>query len=290
MHMERLDTHVGHVKIEIIEPLSILRVVCDDKENGLMADLTFTARTAAHEEPRFLRRAGSQILMDVTRMTQNGVWAGWLEVKGSKIEVHPDHFRGTRDRSWGIRSIGDADPQPNPEAMLPQFYWLWAPLNFDNFATHYFVNDDKDGVAWNSNGIVIPLIGDDKEIEQMKESSSRLEFASGRRHASRAEIEFVKASGERWLLELTPRWNFYMKGIGYGHSHFAHGSYHGELETGFDEFRLSEVDATNIHIQAMCDVLLTTPNGEYKGQGVLEQLIIGPHAPSGFVDFMDMAP
>ena len=80
-----------------------------------------------------------------------------------------------------------------------------------------------------------------------------------------------------------------MKGIGYGHSHFAHGSYHGELETGFDEFRLSEVDATNIHIQAMCDVLLTTPNGEYKGQGVLEQLIIGPHAPSGFVDFMDMA-
>jgi len=106
--------------------------------------------------------------MDVTRMTQNGTWAGWVEVKGRRINVKADNFRGTRDRSWGIRSVGQADPQTNPDAMIPQFYWLWAPLNFDEFATHYFVNDDQDGIPWNGNGVVIPLLdsdGEDAELE-----------------------------------------------------------------------------------------------------------------------------
>jgi len=330
MHMERLDTEVGPIKIEIIEPLRVLRIVCDDKENRISADLTFTGRTPAHEEPRFLRRNGSQIMMDVTRMMQNGVWTGWFEVKGKKIEVQPENFRGTRDRSWGIRGIGEADPQPNPYAMHPQFYWLWAPLNFEGFGTHYFVNDDKDGISWNSNGVAVPLIDDkdrddkdrddkdrddkdrddkdrddkdrddkdrddkdqddkDQDIEQMSRFSSKLEFVPGTRHAKRAEIEFTSASGEDWHFELTTRWNFNMKGIGYGHAHWGHGSYHGELETGYDEFVVAEIEPLDLHVQAMCDVLLTTSDGEHRGQGVLEQIVFGPHAPSGFKEQLDMA-
>ena len=38
----------------------------------------------------------------------------------------------------------------------------------------------------------------------------------------------------------------------------------------------------------MCDVVLTTKQGQEKGQGVLEQLVIGP-APSGFAGMMDFA-
>ncbi|HIG42927.1 MAG: hypothetical protein ABGY96_00575 [bacterium] len=291
MHMERMDTEVGHVKIEIVEPLSVLRVVCEDEANGIRADVTFTARTPAHEEPRFMRRSGSQVMMDVTRMTQNGTWAGWVEVKGRRINVKADNFRGTRDRSWGIRSVGQADPQTNPDAMIPQFYWLWAPLNFDEFATHYFVNDDQDGIPWNGNGVVIPLLDSENEtVEKMQSWSSKIQFESGRRTAKSTEIDFVTSAGEQWNLKLTTQWNFYMKGIGYGHEHFGHGSYHGELETGYDEFILAEVDATNLHVQAMCDVVLTTPNKTHQGQGILEQLIFGPHAPSGFTELMDMAP
>jgi hypothetical protein len=291
MQMERLDTEVGPIRIEIKEPLSVLRIVCDDKANGIMADVTFTARTPAHEEPRFLRRTGSQVMMDATRMTQNGVWSGWLEVKGRRIEVGENNFWGTRDRSWGIRPVGAADPQKNPHATLMQFYWLWAPLNFEDFATHYFVNDDSDGVAWNSNGIVIPLLGrEDITTVQMKEWSSKVEFEPGRRTAKSAEINFVTSSGEPWHIQLNVKWNFFMKGLGYGHEHFGHGTYHGELETGYDEFVVSEVDPVNLHVQAMCEVVLTTPDKQHQGQGILEQLIVGPHAPSGFVELMDMAP
>ena len=294
MHMERLDTQVGSVAVEILEPLYQHRITCNDKDNGILADLIFTARTPVHEEPRFTRRAGSQVAMDLTRMTQNGCWSGWLEVKGKRIVVDPDAFRGTRDRSWGIRSIGLSDPQPNPYSGEQQFYWLWAPLNFDDFATHYFLNDDSQGESWNSNGIRIPVINGQKDIhkpvEQMKSWRSELKYKSGTRHAQSATIWLETLTGEEYKIDLIPQWNFYMSGIGYTHPHFRHGTYHGELETGYDEYITAEVPATDIHIQAMCAAVFNGPNGQVKGQGVLEQFILGPHKPSGFKDLMDMAP
>ena len=52
---------------------------------------------------------------------------------------------------------------------------------------------------------------------------------------------------------------------------------------------LNAVSPENIHVQAMCDAMLTTSKGQEQGQGVLEQLVIGPHAPSGFTELMDFA-
>ncbi|MFT7687587.1 MAG: hypothetical protein ACI9FB_002943, partial [Candidatus Azotimanducaceae bacterium] len=288
MHMERLDTSVGPVSIEIVKPLEVLRVVCSDKENAIEADLTFTARTLAHEEPRFTRRAGSQMAMDVTRMMQNGSWEGWIKVKGRRIEV--SEFWGTRDRSWGIRTIGEADSQPNPSAKATQFYWLWAPLNFEEFSTHYFLNDDAEGKSWNGNGVIIPVEGSDGSLKKMASWSSSIEFVSGTRIAETAIIELIGDAGEHYQIELTPKWNFSMKGIGYGHEVWKHGSFHGELAVGYDEYAVSDLNPKDIHVQAMCDVKLITPDGEFLGQGVLEQLIIGPHAPSGFKEMLDFAP
>lgn len=288
MHMERLGLSVGPISVDIVEPLEVLRVVCDDAENKIRADVTFTARTLPHEEPRFTRRSGSQVTMDVTRMTQFGSWTGWIEIKGKRIDITPEEFTGCRDRSWGIRGVGQADPQPNPYGAGFQFYWLWAPLNFDDFAVHYFVNEDGEGEPWNANGIVIPLIGNQPPAK-IKSYTSAMKFKSGTRHARSAEIDFVDADGENWHFLLTPKWHFYMRGIGYTHPHWRHGSYHGELETGYDEFRVDEMPPTDIHIQAMCDVQLSGPMGERSGVGVLEQLIVGPHAPSGFREPMDMA-
>ena len=287
MHMERLDTSVGNVAVNIIKPMEQIQITCDDSENGISADLVFNAVTLPHEEPRFTRRTGSQVTMDVTRMMQNGIWTGWINVKGKRIDVIESEFRGTRDRSWGIRSIGAADAQANPAAEPPQYYWLWAPLNFDGFATHYFVNEDKNGEAWNSGGTIIPF-GNSAE-ERMKTVSSNIVYAPGTRHASDFDILFTRKSGEQINIKLTPKWHFYMKGIGYGHPEFGHGSYHGELATGYDEYLVKDVTPDNLHIQAMCDAIFTSETGESKGQGVLEQLIFGPHQPSGFKDTMDFA-
>ena len=48
-------------------------------------------------------------------------------------------------------------------------------------------------------------------------------------------------------------------------------------------------NAHNLHIQAISETHMTGSLGERRGHGVLEQLIIGPHKPSGFTALMDMA-
>jgi hypothetical protein len=63
---------------------------------------------------------------------------------------------------------------------------------------------------------------------------------------------------------------------------------------GYEAFDLATVNETEYkfwHVQAFCHARLTgAEGGEKKGVGILEQLIIGPHEPSGFKEFLDMAP
>ncbi len=289
LHMERLDTRVGPIEIEVIEPLSVLRLTCRDPEHGIDADVTFNARFPAIEEPRFTRRAGSMTVMDYTRLTQNGCYDGHVEVNGQRHALQRAACWGTRDRSWGIRPVGMRDPQTNPLAGGPQFFWLWCPLNFDDCASFYHLNADANGVAWNTMGRVV----DSDAADDIAVVSSHLKYASGTRHARAATVTMEPRAGEVVEIRLTPRQTFYMKGLGYGHPEWSHGLYHGELDTGYDVYELDEVDPadpTHFHIQAICDATLKRDGHERQGQGVLEQLVIGPFAPYGFRDVTDLAP
>jgi hypothetical protein len=107
-------------------------------------------------------------------------------------------------------------------------------------------------------------------------------------------IETRDPKGGAWRVELSPRFNFYMSGIGYGHPEWGHGQYKGELAIGYDTYDLATVNENDprfLHVQAFVTARLAGPEGmERVGAGVLEQLIIGPHAPSGFKDILDPAP
>jgi hypothetical protein len=292
LHMERLDTRVGPVCVEVIEPLRVLGVRCDDGDNGIRAELAFHARALPVEEPRFRRRIGSALSMDYTRLTQNGTWEGAIEVRGKRFDVTRDVYWGTRDRSWGIRGIGARDNQRNPYAERPQFYWLWCPLNFDDCITLYHSNADADGEAWNTNGVICPLLGEG-EPEVMLNVGSEVTFKSGTRHAAHAVIDFRSKKGEDYQIEVRPKYEFFMRGLGYTHPDWGHGAYKGELETGYEATQLSEInpaDTAYFHVQAISEATLRGKGQERIGRGVLEQLIIGPHAPSGFKDLVDLAP
>ena len=289
MSLERLDTTVGPLGLEVEVPLERLRIRCDDPESGLHCDLVFTARIPAHEEPRFVRRVGAQLGMDLTRMMQNGSWSGTLTVAGETHRLSDALFQGTRDRSWGLRNIGAPDAQPNPAAGDFQFYWIWTPMNFEDFSIHYFVNQDAEGTAWNENAVLIPKWGGGPEIP-MTFYRYQCSYSPGTRFASHAQVLMSDASGEAYEIELTPRWNFYMKGLGYGHETHRHGSYHGPLSVVREQYSTASVPPNNIHVQAFCDVSLKTSQGVIHGQGVLEQLVVGPHRPSGFSQLMDFAP
>jgi hypothetical protein len=85
-----------------------------------------------------------------------------------------------------------------------------------------------------------------------------------------------------------------MLGLGYGHPTWAHGRHHGEAVTvEREDFAVAELDPMlphHLHIQAIVGVTMTAPDGSVRtGKGVLEQLVIGAHAPSGFKGMLDPA-
>lgn len=291
LNSERMDTRIGPIAVEVIEPLERLRVSVADNAHGISADLTFRARAPAVEEPRFTFRQGPRTVMDYTRLTQNGAYEGFIVVGGKRLEIAPEKVVGTRDRSWGVRPIGLADAQGVAPPRPPQFYWLWAPLNFPDRFMLYHINADANGKPWNTASFV-GLLGTEPPLH-MTSCASKIAYKSGTRHAKLAVIETMDASGGAWRAELTSRFHFYMSGIGYMHPEWGHGHWKGENALGYDTYDLAAVDENDPrfwHVQAFVTAQLTGPGIERAGAGVLEQLVIGAHAPSGFKELMDVAP
>ncbi len=283
---ERLDTRVGPVSIEIVRPMRTLRLRVEHE--AVKADLTFEARAPAIEEPRFTRRAGPRIVMDLTRFTQHGGYSGSLKVSGRTYEANPSRVWGSRDRSWGVRGIGPQDPAGAPASAMPQFFWLWSPTNFEDLCTHFDVNENADGSRWHEFGAVTRA-NPDAQLELAGSVGFRVDYAAGTRHACHAEIILGAAAGGEHHVELATLYNFYMQGIGYGHPKWGHGMYVGAELATYESFKIAEVnerDPMYQHIQAVCRAKM----GSREGMGILEMAIFGPHQPSGFKEFLDMHP
>ena len=289
MGADRLDTRVGPVRITIVEPLRRLRLEIDDAESGLAADLLYTARTPAYEEAPYHWRPGNRTLFDYTRLTQHGTWEGTITVPGGRVlAVEPDEWWGTRDRSWGVRPVGERE-QGAPDGVGPNgFYWLWAPVQFDDAGYLWDVNETPTGDRWHDEVMASGAgsAGIDGPVEH-GDASYRFDFKPGTRHAASFGLELQFPSGTR-TLELEPLFNFYMLGIGYGHMTQGHGMYLGEAFRAADSWAIADADETSPfhqHIQALCRV---RRDDGAEGIGILEQLIFGPHAPSGLTDLLDM--
>lgn len=291
LNMERMDTQVGPIRVEVVEPLKVLRVTVDAPKQGIRAELTFTGRAFPLEEPRFTRRNGPRVLMDVTRLTQNGTYAGWIEVDGARTEV--GGWLGTRDRSWGVRPIGAPDAQPPSPAIAPQFFWLWSPCTMEDGDLYAHTNDDEHGRPWNRRAAFRPLGGGIADECHWDDAEYAITWKRGSRHAQTAALTLRDATGET-RVEFEVGQTFMMLGLGYGHPTWGHGRSHGEaLTVEREDFEADELDPMqphHLHIQALVGVTMTAPDGPVRrGKGVLEQLAIGPHAPSGFTGMLDPA-
>jgi hypothetical protein len=286
--MERMDLTVGPISLEVLEPLNRLALKVEAPEHGLRAEIVFTGRAFPVEEPRFIRRQGPRAFMDYTRLTQNGRYGGWIELDGRRRSV--EGFVGTRDRSWGIRPIGARDPQEAVPPAPAQFFWIWSPTNFETGSFFFHTNDDAAGAPWNRRAVWAPDGASADEMTEIADCAVAIDWKQGSRHAARAEVTLKEAGGTR-TVSYEPQYEFFMLGLGYGHPKWAHGLAHGPLAVEREDRLLAEVDMRqphHLHVQALCKVTSTAPDGrESVGRGVLEQLAIGPHAPSGLTGVFD---
>ncbi|HEY4331796.1 MAG TPA: hypothetical protein VGM78_04480, partial [Ilumatobacteraceae bacterium] len=284
---DRIDaTAVGPIRVEILEPLRTIRLHVDAPAQGLRADLTFAAASDALEEPHFFQRAGVRVLFDYTRLTQFGRWSGWIELDGERIEVSDQAVVGSRDRSWGVRPVGEPAPSGAPVGW-PQFYWLWAPVCFPDFATHFDVNEYGDGRRWHEVGAILP---NGSAAESMRTVDYRIEWQPGTRYAASFEYDLISWTGAVATISLQPIFNFQMRGIGYGHPEWNHGSWRGESAVGGERLSLpvsNPLTRDNVHVQTLCTATYRDTEGrQAEGTGILELLCVGDH-PTGLRGILD---
>ena len=103
---------------------------------------------------------------------------------------------------------------------------------------------------------------------------------------SACELDLVPLEGDIRTISLEPGLRFQMKGLGYGHPKWKQGAWIGELEIGSESFDPAELDLTrpeNLHVQQ----IVRATDGSRTGIGVLEQIAIGPHSPSGLTGALE---
>lgn len=293
--VERAHTSVGPVTVTVVRPMESLRLTVAPNAHGLAADLVFEARAVACEEERQVRVAGAVPMMDVTRFAQHGTWAGWIDVRGQRIEIDPRRALGTRDRSWGIRPVGE----PPGGAPLPggdghQIFWLWGPCNFEDETTYIAIFDDAEGSRFYQHAAIAPVRAPSEPavdpggiVQPVRDTTFRIDWQPGTRRARSASMTLTPfGDAPPRELRFTVLYTFQMCGIGYSHPHWAHGRWIGEHEVGGDQWALGDVDPMapqNLHIQNVCEVTLDGRSG----WGILEQIAVGPHHPTGLTGLLD---
>ncbi len=292
---ERTDMSVGPLRIEVLEPMRRARVVLEDNDSGLACDLTFSGRSACIQEQRQILWNGARRMMDATRFDQFGVWEGVVATPEGEIIVSPDECRATKDRSWGVRGVGEPVTDGAPQAP-GGFFFLWAPLFWDDHITHAIYFDGMDGEALVREALTAPLYPaeedipgvEDGRVERFAGTVHRVEYHPGTRLAKAAEIDLIDLAGTRRTVTLEPMLRFQFKGLGYGHPKWRQGAWQGELATGYESFDPNDLDLLrpeNLHVQQV----MRASDGERTGIGVLEQIVIGPYSPAGFTEFLDGA-
>ncbi|HEY8121400.1 MAG TPA: hypothetical protein VII78_08785 [Myxococcota bacterium] len=291
-------TRVGPISLTILEPMRRLRFAAAENEHGIGCDLTFVSRAPALEEERARMRAfdSTRNLVDMTRFTQFGTWEGWVRAGGVTTRIDPATTFATRDRSWGVRSVGAAAPA-RPTAP-PAFGWLWAPVHFaDECAlVGYFQN--ADGTQWGASGMRIAvstapaLHADpgDPALRAFEPTGDALTFVPGTRWVKsgvfRGRERGPAAQGAAEIaleLEVTRRFN--MNGLGYAHPQWGHGVWQGELRVESEVWKESDLAPGNPFHNHIHN-LVTAKLGAKRGVGLLEQILFGPLSRYGFSDFL----
>eukprot|EP01062_Namystynia_karyoxenos_P062707 TRINITY_DN55585_c0_g1_i1.p1 TRINITY_DN55585_c0_g1~~TRINITY_DN55585_c0_g1_i1.p1 ORF type:complete len:1102 (+),score=275.72 TRINITY_DN55585_c0_g1_i1:79-3306(+) len=364
---ERILRKVGPISIDVLEPLQSCRLRLEPGHvPGFSCDISFRGRFPAQKEPRFDADIAGVGLMSYTRLTQLVEWSGDLEICGKAYRA--ERWWGTRDRSWGLRPHKHCDPGSVKRAktlatpdgrwiaslitdvqklagkVMPQFYWLWAPMHLPNGGLQYHSNEHADGVPWNSAAIMFgdfahpeggsprtrcavaplplspsdaaPVIVDQRDADPLAARMADLaghavRYQPGTRHAARF-CAAVQSNGrlQGLLCEPTGR-RFFMTGLGYSHPTWGHGvRREGQLGLSYDVIetacvdmmssmhwhiqevvRVTPVDLGDVRNPGAVDALLDRSHldGPF-GVGVVEQLIVGPHSPSGLHGVLDATP
>jgi hypothetical protein len=285
-----LEQRVGGYQIEVVEPLERLSLRCTSPDGSLDFDLRWTGSfPAVREEPHLLLTA-SRPIVDASRFSQVGSWSGHLRVGDREFAVTDDRWAGARDRSWGIRPVGEPEPpgRAAAEGSMQGFWWVYAPLQFDSCAVILILQENPDGYrTLNDARRVWP----DGRVEQLGWPRLSIAYRSGTRHPESARIGLTAADGTPLTLDLETVTSLPLHvGAGYnGDPDWSHGRWMGREWSSSAVYDLTDPAVTaRVPFGVIDHLARATLNGE-EGWGMFEHASMGRHDPTGFKDWSSVS-
>lgn len=283
-----MESKVGGYRLEVIEPLQKIRLICEHED--LSCDITWDGSFPAVLEEAHILMSGPRPILDASRFAQVGTWSGTVSVQGRDIPVDPETWVGTRDRSWGIRPVGEPDPQGRwTYENRGGHYWTYVPLRFDDFALVVIVQESQDGHrTLNHATRVFP----DGRVEQLGWPRVEVTYRSGTRHPESARIHLTTPKGEPLVVDIENLGFISLShGAGYGGDpEWTHGEWRGENWSSSSVFDTTTPEfLSRLPYSTLDHVAKATIDGQV-GWGMFEHAAMGRHDPSGFVGWVDMAP
>jgi hypothetical protein len=288
-----LTHEVGGLRVEVLDPLRSIRLVCD--ADGLRADLTWQGSFPAVLEQPHLMSGSTRPTLHAQRFAQVGSWTGTLVVAGQEIAVAPADWHGTRDRSWGIRPSGEAEP-PGRDADIAAdgFWWLYCPFRFEDFALVVILQETPDGYRTLNDAVRVNACG---RVEQLGWPRVELDYRSGSRHPLGARLALTTPGGQALEMEISTMTSVALHvGCGYGGDpEWTHGQWRGADWAEVATYDLTAEDVAGRIPWGVSDhsaraVLRTPGEPDREGWGLFEHASIGRHDPTGFADWLSVAP
>jgi hypothetical protein len=287
---ERLAPSVGPYRVEVLEPLRRIRLVCDGDDHGLGFDLRWEGSFPAVMEQPHVMRSGARAILDASRFAQVGTWEGVLRIDGEEVAVSPDVWVGTRDRSWGIRPVGEGEPTGRPaDDPTAGLWWLYVPLRFDAFAVVVIVQENADGYRTLNDAT---RVWPDGRVEQLGWPEVEITYRSATRLPERAAIRLTERGGKPLDLEVSSLGYVALHvGAGYGGDpDWGHGQWRGRGWVEGAVYDLTDpAVVTRVPYGVIDHVGRATCDGA-EGWGLLEHGTMGRHDPSGFANWDSVAP
>jgi hypothetical protein len=286
---------VGPFRIEVLEPLERVRLVCDGDDHGIGFDLTWHGSFPAVDEQPHEWRSGpaAKVALDAQRFAQLGTWEGELRVAGQSFTATHDTWVGSRDRSWGIRPSGEPEPPARAgDEPIEGFWWLYVPLRFEEFAVVVIIQEDPDGYRVLNDAVRIWPAAANRRPEQLGWPRTEIHYRSGTREPTGATIHLTEADGTPFVLEVESLGYVALNaGTGYGGDPtWTHGCWRGPNWVESVDIDMAEPSVAAMVPFGLLDHVARARIGDHEGWGLFEHGTFGRHDPSGFADFGSVAP
>jgi hypothetical protein len=279
---DRMRQEVGPFRIEVLEPLERIRLV-------------WQGSFPVIDEPSHVIRQSGRVILEAVRLAQVGTWSGTLRVDGEEIELTSDRWVGTRDRSWGIRPLGEPEPPGRAASEadpLFGFWWTYVPLRFEEFAILVILQEDGDGTRSLNEAVRVWPAESGRPPEQLGWPELDIRYRKGTRMPESAILHMTDRKRRPVTVEVESLGFVALNsGPGYsGDSQWGHGHWRGREWIERVTHDISDPAVLAAATFGVVDHVAHATCEGAEGWGLFEHGVLGRHAPTGFDDWSSVAP